>query len=119
MTTTVKNNAGATVQCAITSIDETKINRTVITDQYTATGDNIQTLGTKSRRFTFKGVVTGSVGVGQIRALPGVTGSILFSDDFGNTMIATTEVFYTDAQFRDSADKPSYRTFTLEMVEVV
>ena len=119
MTTTIKNHLGTSINCAIISIDETKINRAVITDQYTAIGDNIQTLGTKSRRFTLKGILTGSVGNGLVRGLPGVTGSIAFSDDFGNTMIPTTEVFYTDVKFSDSADKPSYRTFTLEMIEVV
>ena len=41
MTTTIKNHLGTSINCAIISIDETKVNRAVITDLYTATGDNI------------------------------------------------------------------------------
>ena len=119
MTATLINNSGSTIQCTITNIQEVKVHRTSVIDTPTSNGDIIQSLGTKSRRFSLRGLVTGSVGNAQVRALPGVTGSFSFTDYFGGSSVPAVEVFYISSDFTDSADKPSYRTFKLEMIEVV
>jgi len=76
-------------------------------------------MGGRNRKFVFDGGVTGSVGVTQLRALPGTTGSITFTTDLGFTFIAQTQIFYGNIEFKDSADSPTTRDFSLSAVEVI
>ena len=119
MTVVLVNDSGEVVDCVITNITETKVHRTPIHDTPASTGDIIQSLGTRSRTFSLKGVVTGSHGVSQVRALPGVTGSLTFTDYLGGESIPETEVFFTEVRFSDKGDKPTIREFNLDAIEVV
>ena len=114
----IKNSSGSTVNCWVERITETKSQRSVIQDLWSANMDYIQSLGTKNRSFTLDGGCTGS-GVSQIRALPGTTGSIFAVDAWGETILPSTEVFFGDITFTDDANSPSKRKFNFICTEVV
>lgn len=84
----------------------------------TAAKDYIQNLGNRNRTFTLEGGVTGS-GIAQLRQMPGTTGSIYFADIYGIDSIPTTEVYFTNLDFKDDEQKPTIRKFTIEAVEVI
>ena len=119
MTTTLLTSSGSTVNCWVEKITEVKQQRTVITDNPTATGDFIQNLGTKCRTFNITGGVTGSDGVSQLRSLPGTTGSLTFTGFYGGDMIPQAHIFYIDMNFDDTEAEPTLRGFKLSAVEVI
>ncbi len=75
-------------------------------------------MGTKNRTFTIDGGVSGS-GIAQIRQMPGTTGSMLAVDAWGTTMLPLTQFFVNDVSFRDDADAPMMRKFSMSTVEIL
>lgn len=123
MGTTITYVSGGTTytvsEIGVQDIFEKKTRRTVVYDLPMANYDIIQEVGSRSRRFTIKGFVTGSTGTAAIRGLPGLTGSVAHTNDLGVSFLPVTTVFYVDVSFGDRASRPLERSFNIEIVEII
>ncbi len=119
MGATLLTRTGSSVDCWIERISEVKPHKTVIGELPTASLDYIQNLGAKNRTFVFSGGVSSAAGISQLRSLPGYTGSITMTNDYGISVIPLTQLFYINMDFTDDAKSPVTRKFTLNSVEVL
>lgn len=119
MTFFIYTKSGSVVDCLVTSAQEVKKCRIVVSDLPAANYDYLTNLGTKNRTFNINGLITGSNGNSQIRSLTGTTGSILFYDMWGVASINQTQVLFGDVDFSDEEKKPAQRNFSFECFEVI
>jgi len=102
---------------SVTRCVERKLHRTVIHDLPGANKDLLQKVGTKNRRFRIQGDCLHASGSAWLRALPGTTGSVSYTDSRGHVFLPLTNVFYISVDLQDRAGRPFERKFTLEAVE--
>ena len=81
--------------------------------------DLIQKMGLSNRIFAIKGFVTNSAGVTTLNDTVNYTGSILYVNILGQTIINNVQVFYTDLQLHDRGLRPFETNFLITAVEII
>lgn len=120
MGTTILCYTGSTVppHGFITSITETSASRSVVYDLPTANYDIVQSLGSKNRKFVIEGVCTNGNCTSVLRTALDHTGSLSHTDDTGVTWLSSTQIFFSDIEFKTVPKNPLIQKFKISAIEV-